>query len=147
MLELTQKVDADAISVDGVLCLPFEVRQKSRFRAALDDGSEVGVIVERGEILRDGDVLTGPAGRGIRVQAAPEAVTTVSHAEPRRFAQAAYHLGNRHVPLQIGNGWVRYLTDHVLDDMCRQLGLRVQHESAPFEPEPGAYGQHGHHHD
>ena len=144
MLELTEKTSASAVTVDGVLCLPFEIRQKSRFRAALDDGSEVGVIVARGGILRDGDVLTGPAGRGIRVQAAPEQVTTVSHVDPRRFAQAAYHLGNRHVPLQIGDGWVRFLTDHVLDDMCRQLGLSVQHESAPFEPEPGAYGQHSH---
>ena len=144
MLELNQKLTGQDVQADGVLRLPFEIRQKSRFRASLEDGGEVGVIVERGGILRDGDVLTGPTGAIVRVLAAPEAVSTVAHAEPRCFARAAYHLGNRHVPLQVGEGWLRYLTDHVLDDMCAQLGCDVVHENAPFEPEPGAYGHHRH---
>ena len=144
MLELTLKVVGTDRAVDGVLSLPFEVRQKSRFRAKLDDGSEVGVIVERGSVLRGGDILSGPAGQMVVVEAAREAVSTVASTEPRRLARAAYHLGNRHVPLQVGDGWVRYLHDHVLDEMCAQLGLRVVHEHAAFEPEAGAYG--GHHH-
>jgi urease accessory protein len=61
------------------------------------------------------------------------------------FARACYHLGNRHVPLQVGHGWLRYQNDYVLDDMLRQLGLDVKHEQAPFEPENGAYGEHGGH--
>ncbi len=147
MLELTEKLNDADKDVDGVLCLPYEVRQKSRFRARLDDGADVGVFVERGTILRGGDTLTGPEGRKILVRAAEEAVTTVSSKDLRQLARAAYHLGNRHVALQIGAGWVRYLRDHVLDDMCKQLGLTVTHEAACFEPESGAYGRHGHHHD
>lgn len=147
MLELTEKLNDADKHVDGVLCLPYEVRQKSRFRARLEDGTEVGVIIERGSVLRGGDTLTGPAGRRIRIRAAEEAVTTVSSNDVRQLARGAYHLGNRHVPLQIGNGWVRYLRDHVLDDMCRQLGLEVTCEAACFEPESGAYGHHGHPHE
>ena len=134
-------------AVDGRLKLPFETRQKSRFRATLEDGSEVGVVIERGHILRGGDLLTGPDGHIVLVEAANEAVSTVAHDNSQLFARAAYHLGNRHVPLQVGDHWLRYLQDHVLDDMCQQLGLDVSHEDAPFEPESGAYGGHTHHHD
>ena len=146
MLELTQKLPELDKVPDGVLCLPFDVRQKSPFRAVLEDGREVGVFVERGGILRGGEVLTGPDGTHVRIEAAAEAVSTVADVDPHRFARAAYHLGNRHVPLQIGDGWLRYLRDHVLDDMCRGLGLCVVHEQAAFEPEAGAYGQHSHSH-
>jgi urease accessory protein len=85
----------------------------------------------------------------VRVCAAPEAVTTAHAGDPLGLARASYHLGNRHVPLQVGPGWVRYQRDHVLDDMVRGLGLRVVHESARFEPERGAYHGHAHppHHD
>ncbi len=155
MLELNIKLPPDAQempAINGVLMLPFDIRQKSRFRASLTDGTDVGVMVERGSVLRDGDCLSGPDGRTVRVQAAAETVSTVSHPDPAGSAptvltQAAYHLGNRHVALQIGNGWLRYLHDHVLDDMCRQLGLRVKTEQAPFEPESGAYRAHSHSHE
>lgn len=136
-----------------VLTLPFDVRQKSRFRARLDDGRDVAVQLPRGGILRGGDLLTGPDGDIVIVQAAPEAVSTCFHADARMLARAAYHLGNRHVPLQVGDTWVRYRADHVLDGMAVALELRVFREDAPFEPEGGAFDPkapalanvHGHH--
>lgn len=148
MLQLTERVSA--ARSDGVLRLPFDTRQKSRFRAALDDGTEVGVFLERGLILRDGDCLRAEDGRIVRVEAADESVSTVHCTDATLLARVCYHLGNRHVPLQIGHGFARYHHDHVLDDMVRGLGVEPLAEQAPFEPEAGAYGGghgHGHHHD
>ncbi|QIT56945.1 urease accessory protein UreE [Aquisalimonas sp. 2447] len=149
MLRLTEYTTA-AEDAHGVLVLPFDTRQKSRFRATLQDGTEVGVFLERGRILRNGDGLRAEGGEVIRVQAANEAVSTVRCADGTTLARVAYHLGNRHVPLQIGDGFVRYRHDHVLDEMVRGLGLDTTPEQAPFEPEAGAYGgghSHGHDHD
>ncbi len=146
MLTLIERL-SDSAPPDATLTLPFQVRQKSRFRARLDDGREVGVILSRGEILRDGQCLRAEDGTVVRVRAADEAVSTLRSDDGLALARACYHLGNRHVPLQIGAGFARYLHDHVLDDMLRGLGLEVLSEQAPFEPEPGAYGGgHGHGH-
>ena len=147
MLDIHERL-AESVSHDATLTLPFEQRQKSRLRATLDDGTEVGLFLPRGTVLRHGDCLQATDGRVIAVQAAAETVSTVSAAEPLQLTRAAYHLGNRHVPLQIGSGWLRYRHDHVLDEMVVQLGLQVMVESAAFEPEAGAYGGgHHHHHD
>jgi hypothetical protein len=81
----------------------------------------------------------------IEIVAAPERVSTVRSRDLRELARAAYHLGNRHVALEVGDGWVRSLTDHVLDAMVEQLGLPVAHEVEPFEPEAGAYAGHSSH--
>jgi urease accessory protein len=124
---------------DARLVLPFEMRSRSRFRARLVGGEEVGVILARGQILRGGDQLLAPDGRVIEIDAALETVSTVRSADPRWLARAAYHLGNRHVALQIGEGWLRYRHDHVLDQMLHGLGLAVTVEQASFEPEAGAY--------
>jgi len=102
-------------------------------------------VLPRGQVLRGGDLLLASDGRVIQVEAASETVSTVRSAEPGLLARAAYHLGNRHVALQIGAGWLRYGHDHVLDEMVRGLGLPVTVEQAPFEPEAGAYhGGHEH---
>jgi len=140
LIEIHERLDGQDLPAQAVLTLPFDTRQKSRFRAVLDDGTEVGVFMPRGTLLRGGDRLKAADGRVIEVRAAAETVSTALAAEPLLLARACYHLGNRHVPLQIGDGWVRYLHDHVLDDMVRGLGLVVNAERAPFEPEPGAYG-------
>jgi urease accessory protein len=132
---------------DQTLTLPYELRQKSRLRASLDNGEEIGLMLPRGTVLRGGDYLKSENGKVILVKAADEVVSTVHEKNPTLFARACYHLGNRHVPLQIGEGWLRYLHDHVLDDMVQGLGLQVSCERAPFEPEAGAYGGgHQHHH-
>jgi urease accessory protein len=91
-------------------------------------------------------LLLADDGRVIEVVAAPETVSTVREAGGGNLARAAYHLGNRHVALQIGARWLRYQHDHVLDDMVRGLGFTVEIEQAPFEPEAGAYGAGSHQH-
>lgn len=135
------------------LTLPFEKRQKSRFRAQLNNGEEVGIMIERGSVLRDGDYLKSKDGAMVKIISADEKVSTVHCDNAFDLARAAYHLGNRHVPLQVGTTWLRYLHDHVLDEMVQGFGLTVNYESAPFEPEIGAYHKghghshsHGHHH-
>jgi urease accessory protein len=138
MLTISERLH-DARTADARLVLPFELRSRSRFRARLVGGEDVGVILGRGQILRGGDLLLSPDGRVIEVVAAAESVSTVHSADARALARAAYHLGNRHVALQIGVGWLRYSHDHVLDEMLHGLGLTVAVEQAPFEPEAGAY--------
>jgi urease accessory protein len=126
--------------------LPFNERSKSRLRAVLDNGEEAGLFLERGSILRHGDLLLADDGRVVEVQAATETVSTVCTDNGLLLSRACYHLGNRHVPLQIGPGWLRYAHDHVLDDMLRGFGLPITVEQAPFEPEGGAYVASSHAH-
>ncbi len=149
MLKLTEYIareHSDDLHESTSLTLAFEQRQKSRLRTRLDDGREAGLFLPRGSVLRGGDCLRGEDGTVVRVVAAPEAVSTAFHRDAQVLARACYHLGNRHVALQIDHSWVRYLHDHVLDAMVESLGLRVFFENAPFEPETGAYAGEGHHH-
>ena len=100
------------------------------------------------EQFRKSDRLQADDGRIVEIVAMDEVVSTVRCADPWRLARASYHLGNRHVPVQIGAGWLRFRHDHVLDEMLRGQGYTVTVEEAPFEPEGGAYGgSHGHAHD
>jgi len=147
MLELTRRIEQGAPS--GVLTLPLDKRIRSRQRVTLEDGTEAGVFLARGEVLKDGDLLASENGRVIRVRAAAEPVSEVRSDDPLLLARACYHLGNRHTPLQIEPGLVRYQHDHVLDEMLRGLGLEPLYAEVPFEPEPGAYGgsARGHVHD
>lgn len=134
----------------ATLELPFERRTKSRLRCELDDGTTIGVFLPRGTLLRHGTLLRTTDGSIVAVHAAPEDVSTVASSDAHLLTRVAYHLGNRHVPLEIGPGFVRYQHDHVLDAMVRGLGAEVRFERAPFEPEAGAYGgghQHPQHHD
>ncbi|MDY6942315.1 MAG: urease accessory protein UreE [Pseudomonadota bacterium] len=131
--------------VTSSVTLPFEDRQKSRQRVCLDSGEQIGLFLPRGTILRGGDLLRDEAGRFIRVVAAAESLSIASTPDAFQLARCAYHLGNRHVPIQMGEGWLSYQKDHVLDEMVVGLGLVVRSEQAPFEPESGAYSQHTHH--
>jgi urease accessory protein len=146
MLTISRRADSGA--PDLQLTLPYDARTKSRLRTHTSTGEEVGLFLERGTVLRGGDLLLGDDGRILLVVAAEEEVSTVHAHDAGALARVSYHLGNRHVALQIGAGWVRYLHDHVLDDMVRGLGLHVHVERAPFEPEGGAYStaSHGHAH-
>ena len=130
---------------DAELRLPFEMRQKSRLRAKLASGEEVGLFLEHGAILRGGDWLRSNDGRAVLVVAADEALMEARCTGPLELTRAAYHLGNRHVPVQIGDGWLRFQRDEVLAQMLRGLGATVSELAAPFEPEAGAYAA-GHHH-
>ncbi len=150
MIELTKKITEPTDAVQATLTLPLMSRVKSRLRAILDDGRDVGLFLERGQVLKHGDVLASNDGVFVQIIAAKETVSTVNCSDPLLLARASYHLGNRHVAVQINPGQLRYLHDHVLDDMLIGLGLVVQVEQAPFEPESGAYasaGSHHHHHE
>ena len=129
---------------DAELILPFELRQKSRLRTKVVGGEEIGLFLERGTLLRGGDLLVADDGRVVRVVAADEALLEIRCADADALARAAYHLGNRHTPTQVGRGWLRIQADDVLAAMLRGLGATVTALSAPFEPEAGAYAA-GHH--
>lgn len=159
LIELRPPGDA---ADDGVT-LTFEERQKRRQRVTLASGRQAAIVLPPGPGLDEGARLCAADGTLVRIAAANETVSNAVAADPFLHARACYHLGNRHVPLQIGPGWVRYQPDHVLDDMLRTLGLDVGTVSAPFVPERGAYhssawspahgahqhrhGGHDHHHD
>ncbi|MEZ5534578.1 MAG: urease accessory protein UreE [Thiolinea sp.] len=130
-----------------LLTLPYERRIISRQRVTLDDGTDAGLFLPRGTVLHEGDYLQAETGEVVLVKAAAEQVSSLYCDDPLLLARACYHLGNRHVPLQITQGMIRYQHDHVLDEMLHGLGLHVTVEQASFEPEPGAYGGgHGHSH-
>ncbi|HIF74769.1 MAG TPA: urease accessory protein UreE [Porticoccaceae bacterium] len=145
MWELTEKYSGER-QIDTNLFLPFEMRQRSRLKVTLENGEEASIILPRGGILRDGELLLSRCNKVIAVKAADESVSTVIENNPLSLARAAYHLGNRHVALQIEDGFLRYLHDHILDQMVRELGLSVLVQNKPFEPEPGAYAGHSHTH-
>jgi len=151
MLTLDHILESDAgIASTDSLTLPFALRQKSRQRVRLDSGRDAAIYTPRGSVLRGGQLLRADNGEVVRVMAARETVSTGLTKDGLVLARAAYHLGNRHVPLQVGPGFLRYQHDHVLDDMVRSLGLVVLCEHAEFEPEGGAYAHghpHDHHHD
>ena len=135
-----------ANEVAGELSLTFALRQKSRLLTKLANGEPVGLMVERGAPLRDNECLRGDDGRVYRVRAADEAVMDSNCANAITLARVAYHLGNRHTLLQIGDGFVRFAQDDVLATMARGLGAKVMTRSAPFEPEAGAYAAGSHTH-
>ncbi len=144
LLQITERVDP-VDHFDDELILPFDQRQKSRARVKLKSGIEAALMLERGTILRGGDCLCSGDGRIIKVVSANEPVYHVTAHNAQQLMRAAYHLANRHVPLQIGDAWLRLEQDHVLKAMLLGLGMKVVEEFAPFEPEAGAYGG-GHHH-
>jgi urease accessory protein len=147
MLTLTQRCEPVAEPY-GELVLPFDLRIRSRLRTRLASGEEAVLRTERGAVLRGGECLKAEDGRVVLVSAAPERVMHITCADQFELVRAAYHLGNRHVPVQIGDGYLRIASDHVLCDMLLGLGAKVQQLEAPFEPESGAYGSaHGHHDD
>lgn len=152
MLEIKAKLKirrgAYSVSVSGRLELPFDSRQKSRLRTKLASGEEVAVMLPRGEVLRGGDLVTASDGRVIEVISSVEKILHIEAKSPQDLAKAAYHLGNRHVPVQVGKDFLRIAEDHVLEEMLQKLGAKVSHVEAPFEPEAGAYsGGHQHQHD
>lgn len=143
MLKLTELAPQET-AVDDEVTLTYELRQKSRVLLNTDSGAKIGLFLPRGQVLRKGMILTGQDHYRVRVNSAAEAVSVVRTEDALQFARACYHLGNRHVALQILPGELRFLTDHVLDQMLIGLGLTITHDVLAFEPEQGAYHGHGH---
>jgi urease accessory protein len=138
--------ETEALSLPK-LVLPFDLRQKSRLRVTLDNGVEAALFLARGTVLRDGDLLEAEDRTLVRVVAAPENILYVTANKPYDLTRAAYHLGNRHVPVELGEGYLKLATDPVLKEMLTHLGLTLREDCLPFQPEPGAYGgghRHGH---
>lgn len=135
----TRRIDPKS-EPDYVLSLTAEERMRSRFLFQSDDGREVYLNLPRGTTLRDGDWLESDAGECLKIQAKPEPVLTVTTSASLNLLQAAYHLGNRHVPLEITDSYLRLSPDPVLQDLLEHRGLEIKSETAPFQPESGAYG-------
>lgn len=134
----------------ATLELDWDTRQKSRFAATDSTGRALGIFLPRGTVVRGGDVLVAEDGSLVRVVAAPQAVLRITHCSehgtPFDLTRAAYHLGNRHVPIELTPAHLQIEPDHVLADMLRAMHLTVVATQAPFEPEGGAYTGGGHHH-
>ena len=130
--------------------LDWDVRQKSRFDALDASGRQLGVFLPRGVVVRGGDVLVAEDGSLVRVIAAHQPVLRIEHCAehgtPFDLLRAAYHLGNRHVPLELHPDHLQIEPDHVLEDLLRAMQLIVRKVDAAFEPESGAYasGVHAH---
>ena len=136
----------------AAVTLDWDTRQKSRFQAVDSQGRELGVFLPRGVAVRGGDVLVAEDGSLVRVVAAPQALLRItactSHGSPFDLIRAAYHLGNRHVQIELKPDHLKIEPDHVLADMLRAMHLIVNEVEEGFEPEAGAYatGGHGHAH-
>ena len=138
---------ADPRKATDSLTLAFELWRRARLRARLDGGQEVGLLLERGLSLKNGQRLaTKDGGLVVEVRARAEQLSTVTTTDPHLWARAAYHLGNRHVPLQVEPGRLSYQHDHVLDGLMHELGLHAHVVEQPFEPEAGGYTSGGHRH-
>lgn len=126
--------------------LSFDTRQKSRFRATLNNGSDIGADLPRTGILRSGSFIATDLGEILKVEAKAEQLMAVTSSNLFELLKAAYHLGNRHVPLMLTPAALYFEPDHVLAEMVEGLGLQVESVLHPFEPESGAYAQHQHEH-
>lgn len=147
-LRLTTFADtSDAAAATDTLRLPFDLRTKSRWMVTLESGREALLVLPRGRAMRGGDQLLAADGTCVNVVAADEALAHVTVPNAHELLRVAYHLGNRHVAVEIGDGYLRVLQDSVLENMVRGLGATVERVMAPFEPEGGAYaGTHDHGH-
>ncbi|MBB3059264.1 urease accessory protein UreE [Microbulbifer rhizosphaerae] len=147
MLEIYQRLDTQTPpTIDVRVVLDHLQRDKGRLRVQSSEGQEVRIFLERGKPLQVGEVLRSACGRHILVEGAKEAVTTARSDDWLTFSRACYHLGNRHVKLQVGERWLRIKPDHVLEEMLVQLGLDLIREEDVFVPESGAYSHGDHHH-
>ena len=134
------------VAADDRLVLPYDARCKSRQRVTLASGDELGYVLPAGTVLRHGDRLLTGNGRIVAVEAASEGLLEVRSDDILQLLRAAYHLGNRHVPVQLGEEFLRFQPDHVLAEMLVGLGCVVREVQAPFDPEGGAYAASAHAH-
>ena len=143
-MQLTQRLAANAdVEVSLNIALTAQERSKSRHRFETEDGQTVFMRLPRGTVLQNNDILRSDDGALVRVIAKPEPVMTIAASTSLDLLRAAYHLGNRHVPLEITTTYLRLSPDPVLRTLLLQMGMTVCEEILPFQPEIGAYGNHG----
>lgn len=141
MLTFTQRLNRLETTVSFSLSLTAEERTRTRHRFETPDGKELLLRLPRGTVLQEGDLLQSEDGKTvIQIEAKPEPVLTVTADKPVDLLRASYHLGNRHVALEVTPSYLRLSPDSVLQVMLEQLGVEVREEIVPFQPETGAYG-------
>ena len=131
----------------GTLTLDFDARHRRRIVLTADQGEDVLLDLPKAVAMADGDALQLEDGRLLKVVAAAEAVVEVRHKEPNQLMRLAWHLGNRHLETEIRDQVLRIRPDHVIEDMLDGFGAELVKVQAAFQPEGGAYGGNGHHHD
>lgn len=147
MLEIYERLGTQgSFPIDTRVILTHEQRDRGRLRVFSPEGEEVRIFLTRGSPLLVGETLRAQCGRYVLVEGAIEAVAVARCDHWPTFARACYHLGNRHVKVQVGEQLLRILPDHVLEDMLLQLGLTIEHAMHVFVPESGAYAHGGHAH-
>jgi urease accessory protein len=131
---------ADSVTLD------YDARHRRRIRLVSDGGTDFLLDLPAAAVLGQGDGLRLEDGHWLRVVAAPEDLLEVRCDSPAALARVAWHLGNRHLPAELGPDWIRLRPDHVIAAMLAGLGAQLALVQAPFEPERGAYAQdpHGH---
>jgi urease accessory protein len=131
----------------GTLTLDFDARHRRRIRLTADEGEDILLDLPKAVAMADGDGLQLEDGRWLLVQAAAEPIVEIRHRDPNQLVRLAWHLGNRHLPTEIRNQVLRIRPDHVIEHMLYGFGAELTKVQAPFQPEGGAYGDHGHQHD
>lgn len=148
MLKVIEYVHSyEECAVHDTLTLDYDDRKRGRFKSVTDKGEEIGIFLDRGKVLYEGQALKTDCGKIIKIICKPETVVTARSEDWLVFSKCCYHLGNRHVPLQVGDRWLRFKCDHVLEEMVQMQGMKTEHEERPFDPESGAYKGGHHHHD
>jgi len=146
MLKVFERLDHTHDEIGDSITLDQDTRKKSRIKSVTDKGADIGIFVQRGHPLLVGEILKTECGLLIEVKGQAEAVSTAVASDWLSFSKVCYHLGNRHTSLQIGELWVRFKPDHVLEELAENYGLTVNNLPAVFEPENGAYGARSHSH-
>jgi urease accessory protein len=131
----------------GTLTLDFDARHRRRIRLTADEGEDILLDLPKAVAMADGDGLQLEDGRWLLVQAAAEPIVEIRHRDPNQLVRLAWHLGNRHLPTEIRAQVLRIRPDHVIEHMLYGFGAELTKVQAPFQPEGGAYSDHGHHHD
>ncbi len=146
MLQVYERLDHCHDPINDSITLDQDTRKKARIKTETDAGHSIGIFVKRGHPLRIGEVLKTECGQLIEVKGQDEPVATARASDWLTFSKVCYHLGNRHTSMQIGELWLRFKPDHVLEELAENYGLVIDHTPAVFEPENGAYGGHSHSH-
>jgi urease accessory protein len=149
LAQLTEQLDPSKVAakdITATVCLPFDLRSRARLRALLSTGEDVAIVLPRGSLMRGGAVVaSADNSHVVKVIAADEELLEVQADDAFGLLRAAYHLGNRHVQLQVLPGCLRLPYDYVLAEMVQKMGATALKIHAPFDPEPGAYSAGGHH--
>ncbi len=146
MLKAFERFSHTHDPIDDAVVLDHDTRKKARIKTITEKGKDIGIFVERGHPLLVGEIVKTECGVVIEVKGKEEDVSTAIAKDWLSFSKICYHLGNRHTSLQIGELWVRFKPDHVLEELTEKFGLTVDRSPAIFEPENGAYGGHSHSH-